>query len=108
MRATGGRSRGRIAASEQHAQKCEIRYRLQYISCRSTRYSKHRLRILSLPLAGLALCLSVYIIDLGGNDGGRSHRRYLEHPPASTLVEVRKLALPELLIEIEAVAHLRE
>jgi enamine deaminase RidA (YjgF/YER057c/UK114 family) len=30
------------------------------------------------------------------------------NPPASTLVEVRKLAREEFLIEIEAVAHLPE
>lgn len=33
-------------------------------------------------------------------------RRYFVARPASTLVEVSRLALPEMLVEIEAVAHL--
>ncbi|HLL80883.1 MAG TPA: RidA family protein [Ktedonobacteraceae bacterium] len=31
-----------------------------------------------------------------------------EHPPASTAVEIRRLAVPDLLLEIEAVASLPE
>ena len=34
---------------------------------------------------------------------GRAHReRFAEHPPATTMVEVRSLIDPEMLIEIEA------
>jgi Endoribonuclease L-PSP len=34
---------------------------------------------------------------------GRAHReRFGEHPPATTMVEVKALIAPELLIEIEA------
>ena len=34
---------------------------------------------------------------------GRAHReRFGEHPPATTMVEVKALIAPELMIEIEA------
>jgi len=39
---------------------------------------------------------------------GRAHREaFADHPPATTLVEVRRLIEPEMLIEIEADALVR-
>jgi enamine deaminase RidA (YjgF/YER057c/UK114 family) len=55
--------------------------------------------------------LNMYVLDISQRPTLAEVRdRYVNtaNPPASTLVEVRKLALPELLIEIEAVAHLPE
>lgn len=51
---------------------------------------------------------TMYTTDIGAF---RSHadawQRYFVDRPASTLVEVRALALPEMMVEIEAVARLR-
>jgi enamine deaminase RidA (YjgF/YER057c/UK114 family) len=53
--------------------------------------------------------LNIYLVDMTHLPILREVRdRYVntQHPPASTAVEVRKLALDELLLEIEAVASL--
>lgn len=53
--------------------------------------------------------LNIYLIDITHLSILREVRdRYVNthHPPASTAVEVRKLALDELLLEIEAVVSL--
>jgi enamine deaminase RidA (YjgF/YER057c/UK114 family) len=53
--------------------------------------------------------LNYYLVDMTHLPIIREVRdRYVntEHPPASTAVEVRKLALDDLLLEIEAVASL--
>jgi len=55
--------------------------------------------------------LNIYVVDISQLPTLREIRdRYVNthNPPASTLVEVRKLAREEFLIEIEAVAHLPE
>ena len=40
---------------------------------------------------------------------GKAHREFFGlHPPATTLVEVRRLIHPDMLIEIEADAVVRE
>ncbi len=55
--------------------------------------------------------LNIYVVDISQLPTLREVRdRYVntQNPPASTLVEVRKLAREELLLEIEAVAHLPE
>ncbi|WP_218031992.1 RidA family protein [Dictyobacter kobayashii] len=55
--------------------------------------------------------LNMYVVDISQLLALREVRdSYVNtvNPPASTLVEVRKLAREELLIEIEAVAHLPE
>jgi enamine deaminase RidA (YjgF/YER057c/UK114 family) len=55
--------------------------------------------------------LNMYVVDISQLQALREVRdKYInaETPPASTLVEVRKLARDELLIEIEAVAVLPE
>ena len=55
--------------------------------------------------------LNIYVVDISQIQTLREIRdRYVntQHPPASTLVEVRKLAHEDFLIEIEAVAHLPE
>lgn len=55
--------------------------------------------------------LNMYVLDISQLPTLREVRdRYIntQNPPASTLVEVRKLARPEFLLEIEAVAHLPE
>lgn len=55
--------------------------------------------------------LNMYVVDMSQLPILREVRdRYIntEHPPASTLVEVRRLAREEFLLEIEAVAHLPE
>lgn len=55
--------------------------------------------------------LNIYVVDISQLPILREIReRYVNrhNPPASTLVEVRKLASEEFLIEIEAVAHLPE
>lgn len=53
--------------------------------------------------------ITIFLIDMTHLPLLREVRdRYinLEHPPASTAVEVRRLAHPDLLLEIEAVASL--
>jgi reactive intermediate/imine deaminase len=55
--------------------------------------------------------LNMYVVDISQVQTLREVRdRYVntQNPPASTLVEVRKLAREDFLIEIEAVAHLPE
>lgn len=55
--------------------------------------------------------LNMYVVDISQVLILREIRdRYVNtaNPPASTLVEVRKLARDEFLIEIEAIAHLPE
>lgn len=55
--------------------------------------------------------LNMYVLDISQVQILREVRdRYVNtrNPPASTLVEVRKLAREELLIEIEAIAQLPE
>jgi len=55
--------------------------------------------------------LNIYVVDISQIQTLREVRdRYVntQHPPASTLVEVRRLAREEFLIEIEAIAHLPE
>lgn len=55
--------------------------------------------------------LNIYVVDLSQVPAFREVRdKYVntKQPPASTLVEVRKLTREELLIEIEAVAVLPE
>ena len=53
--------------------------------------------------------LNMYVVDMSQLPILREVRnRYIntENPPASTLVEVRRLAREEFLLEIEAIAHL--
>jgi isochorismate pyruvate lyase len=52
----------------------------------------------------------MYVTDISrAEDFGRAHAEFFrEHPPVSTMVEVRKLILPEMLIEIELEALLPE
>jgi enamine deaminase RidA (YjgF/YER057c/UK114 family) len=55
--------------------------------------------------------LNMYVLDMSELPALNEIRdRYVntQSPPASTLVEVRSLARPELLLEIEAIAHLPE
>ena len=55
--------------------------------------------------------LNIYVVDISQLPILREVRnRYVNtiNPPASTLVEVRRLAREEFLIEIEAVAHVSE
>ena len=55
--------------------------------------------------------LNIFVVNMADLSLLRDVRdRYvnIEHPPASTAVEVRKLALDGLLLEIEAVASLPE
>jgi enamine deaminase RidA (YjgF/YER057c/UK114 family) len=55
--------------------------------------------------------LNMYVIDISQLPILREIRdRYVNtaNPPASTLVEIRRLAREEFLIEIEAVAHVSE
>ena len=55
--------------------------------------------------------LNMYVVDISQLQTLREVRdRYVNthNPPASTLVEVRKLAREDFLIEVEAVAHLPE
>lgn len=55
--------------------------------------------------------LNMYVVDISQLPALREVRdRYVNtvNPPASTLVEVRRLAREEFLLEIEAVAHIPE
>lgn len=55
--------------------------------------------------------LNMYVVDISQLPTLREVRDHYvntQNPPASTLVEVRKLAREEFLLEIEAVAHLPE
>ncbi len=55
--------------------------------------------------------LNMYVVDISQLPILREVRdRYVNtaNPPASTLVEIRRLAREEFLIEIEAVAHMSE
>ncbi len=55
--------------------------------------------------------LNMYVVDISQLPILREVRdRYVntENPPVSTLVEIRRLAREEFLIEIEAVAHVSE
>jgi enamine deaminase RidA (YjgF/YER057c/UK114 family) len=55
--------------------------------------------------------LNMYVVDISELPALREVRdRYVNthNPPASTLVEVRKLAREDFLIEVEAVAHVSE
>ncbi len=55
--------------------------------------------------------LNMYVVDISQLPilrEVRDHYVNTQNPPASTLVEVRKLAREEFLIEIEAVAHMPE
>ncbi|MCC7509454.1 MAG: RidA family protein [Planctomycetes bacterium] len=49
----------------------------------------------------------MYVTDMRfADDFGRAHGEvFSEHPPASTMVEVRKLIHPDMLIEIELEAY---
>jgi enamine deaminase RidA (YjgF/YER057c/UK114 family) len=49
----------------------------------------------------------MYVTDIRfSDDFGRAHAEFFsEHPPASTMVEVRKLINPDMLIEIELDAY---
>lgn len=50
----------------------------------------------------------IYVTDMGDEEKvGRAHREFFEEVrPASTVVEVRRLVSPEMLVEIEAEAVL--
>lgn len=49
----------------------------------------------------------MYTTDIDGfSKHGDVWQKHFSARPASTLVEVRRLAVPEMLVEIEAVAHL--
>jgi 2-iminobutanoate/2-iminopropanoate deaminase len=52
--------------------------------------------------------MTIYVVDIRNNTGiWRARREFFTGDfPASTLVEVRSLAKPEVLVEIEAVAYL--
>lgn len=52
--------------------------------------------------------LTIFVTDIKQNSGvWRARREFFTGDfPASSLVEVRALALPEILVEIEAVAHI--
>jgi enamine deaminase RidA (YjgF/YER057c/UK114 family) len=55
--------------------------------------------------------LNIYVVDISQLPTLREVRDHYvntQNPPASTLVEVRKLAREEFLLEVEAVAHLPE
>lgn len=58
---------------------------------------------------GSIIKLNYYCVDLGHLPEIRAVRgEYLDkdHPPVSTLVEVRRLFRPDILIEIDAVAEI--
>jgi 2-iminobutanoate/2-iminopropanoate deaminase len=52
--------------------------------------------------------LNIYVVDIGKNaEVWRARREFFTGDfPVSTLVEVKGLATPEILVEIEALAHL--
>lgn len=52
----------------------------------------------------------MYVTDIRfAEDFGKAHGElFAEHPPASTMVEIRKLILPDMLIEIEIDAFVPE
>lgn len=52
--------------------------------------------------------LTIYVVDIGRNtEVWRARQEFFDGDfPASTLVEVSALASPEILVEIEAVAHI--
>jgi 2-iminobutanoate/2-iminopropanoate deaminase len=52
--------------------------------------------------------MTIYVVDIAKNtEVWRARREFFSGDfPASTLVEVRSLAAPEVLVEIESVAHL--
>ena len=52
--------------------------------------------------------LTIYVVDIRNNtEVWRARREFFTGDfPASTLVEVKGLATPEILVEIEAVAHI--
>jgi enamine deaminase RidA (YjgF/YER057c/UK114 family) len=52
--------------------------------------------------------ITVYVTNIKNNDKVWAARRefFTGNFPASTLVEVRALASPEILVEIEAIAHI--
>ena len=54
--------------------------------------------------------MTIYVVDIKNNsEVWRARREFFTGDfPASTLVEVRSLAKPEVLVEIEAVAYLGE
>ncbi len=55
--------------------------------------------------------LNMYVVDISQLQtlrDVRDHYVNTHNPPASTLVEVRKLAREDFLIEVEAVAHVPE
>ena len=68
--------------------------------------------VVSLPAAGGArwadvVKLTFYVVDLGGLPTIRAVRDEFvdaQRPPTSSLVQVAGLILPELLLEVEAVA----
>jgi enamine deaminase RidA (YjgF/YER057c/UK114 family) len=61
----------------------------------------------ALDAAGLALSdvvrTRMFVTDIERfNDAARAHREFFgEHPPAATMVEVRRLVHPQMMIEIE-------
>ncbi|MGH7813802.1 MAG: RidA family protein [Candidatus Binataceae bacterium] len=65
----------------------------------------------ALERAGLSLAnvirTRMFVTDIARfNDAARAHREFFaDSPPASTMVEVRRLAHPDMLIEIEADAY---
>ena len=66
-----------------------------------------------LERAGMALSnvirTRVFVTDIGGFEAvARAHREMFgANPPASTVVEVRRLVHPDMMIEIEADAYAR-
>jgi len=51
----------------------------------------------------------IYVTDISNqNEVGRAHAEYFkEIKPATSMVEIKALVLPELLVEIEATAYLQ-
>lgn len=54
--------------------------------------------------------VTMYLTDMSRADEAREVRKqyFFNHPPASTGVEVNRLAHPDFLIEIEVIAVMRE